>query len=79
MEKGQVGPPLLSAPAEDSIAWAIACLRDNHQYGWYEIAGTRGFANCLREGGIATRIDGAVRYHRTVKEAALRIAETDAT
>ena len=78
MEKEQVSPPALTAPPEAQIGWAITCLRDNHLYGWHEIAGTAGFVNCSRDGGVATRINGAVEQHRTVEDAALRISETDA-
>ena len=68
----------MTASPEDQIGWAITCLRDNHMWGWHEIGGTAGFVNCSRDGGVATRVYGAVMEHSTVEDAALRIAETDA-
>lgn len=70
----RTSPPPLTAPAEDQIAWSIACLRDNHLYGWHEIGGTEGFVNCSRDGRIATRAGGIVVEHSTVGDAALRMA-----
>jgi hypothetical protein len=65
---------LEAEPPEARIARAVACLRENHAHGWHEIAGTGGFAACLRDGRIATRIGGAAEHHDTPHDAGVRLA-----
>ncbi|MBO0813567.1 MAG: hypothetical protein J2P30_00200 [Actinobacteria bacterium] len=68
-------PPPRTEPPEVLIGWAITCMRENHVRGWHEIAGTGGFADCLPDGSVATRIGGLVEQHGTVESAALRLAQ----
>ena len=64
---------------EYAVDKAIECLIENRDVGWKELAGVAGHVAVFPDTGqIATRINGAVRHHKTVKEATDRLLQTNA-
>ena len=62
-------------PPESGIDRAIECLIENHTYGWQSIAGVEGVIAVFPSGQIATRVQGAMKHHRTIEEASDRLME----
>lgn len=58
-------------PPEASVAYALNCLRDNHFYGWREIAGTKGVVSAFPDGSFAVRFgNDKARYYNEVDKVA---------
>jgi hypothetical protein len=51
-------------PPEASVVFALQCLRQNHFYGWREIAGTKGVVSAFPDGSYAVRFgQDKARYY----------------
>lgn len=67
----------LPEPPEARIEYAMKCLAANRQWGWFVIAGSRGEVSPFPNGVFATRVDGAIRHHKSAAEAAARLVKDE--
>jgi hypothetical protein len=61
-------------PPEANVENAIYFLMENHQRGWFEIAGIEGYVGLFPDNvpamRLATKINGAIQYHRELEDVA---------